>query len=211
MKKNKTVAYALAATLLVGGTFLGTKALFTDRVDDVGELAISTGDVDIEVLESSQWELARNGNEHYDGTTVGGDTGTTEGTLPDGGDAKDLSLTPFANNLKPGDVLTKTVTVKNEGTLIAELGIIKDETKMKQQLGVLSGLIDASNGELNKKTLKPGEQAEVNLTLTVKDEESLHNISGHNKDDIENTVVKLTDAWTLTAKQQNTKIQNPLN
>ena len=30
MKKNKTIAYMLAATLLVGGTFLGTKALFTD-------------------------------------------------------------------------------------------------------------------------------------------------------------------------------------
>ena len=28
MKKNKTIAYMLAATLLVGGTFVGTKAWF---------------------------------------------------------------------------------------------------------------------------------------------------------------------------------------
>ncbi len=41
MKKNKTIAYMMAAMLLVGGTFVGTKALFTDQVDATGEISIS--------------------------------------------------------------------------------------------------------------------------------------------------------------------------
>ena len=72
MKKNKTVAYALAATLLVGGTFLGTKALFTDKVDTVGELSISTGDVDIVAEVTQDWTLDRNGYEPNTGTSDGG-------------------------------------------------------------------------------------------------------------------------------------------
>ena len=48
MKKKKVAALALAASLLVGGTFIGTKALFTDSIENVGEISISTGDLDIE-------------------------------------------------------------------------------------------------------------------------------------------------------------------
>ena len=68
MKKNKTIAYMLAAALLVGGTFVGTKALFTDKIETAGELQISTGDVNIEIIEPSKWALIRNGNELKEGT-----------------------------------------------------------------------------------------------------------------------------------------------
>ena len=43
MKKNKTIAYMLAATLLVGGTFAGTKALFESKVTAQTDLVITTG------------------------------------------------------------------------------------------------------------------------------------------------------------------------
>lgn len=52
MKKNKTIAYALAATLLVGGTFAGTKALFTDSdVIQNDNLTVTTGVVDVDIEE----------------------------------------------------------------------------------------------------------------------------------------------------------------
>lgn len=51
MKKNKTIAYALAATLLVGGTFAGTKAWFTDKEVVDNKLNITTGTLDIDVTD----------------------------------------------------------------------------------------------------------------------------------------------------------------
>ena len=119
----------LAATLLVGGTFLGTKALFTDKVDVASELAISTGDVDIEVVGTNDWVLDRNGKEFSGDRTTGitdeereYNTGVTiehgggSNTQETGGDV-------FANNLKCGDRLYKEIIIQNQGTLIADTTI----------------------------------------------------------------------------------------
>lgn len=213
MNKNKTVAYTLAATLLVGGTFLGTKALFTDKVDTVGELSISTGDVDIKVLDSSQWKLNRNGAEYKDGTTVQSDESDNDGELPEvsGGNDNFNTDKPLANNLKPGDVLTKEVTIQNVGTLMASLNLEQDANKMNEQLDVLKGLIKAKQTDVKindtdgNGLLSPEETATFTLTLEVSEESnSQHNATeGHNKDSIENVQVNLTDAWVLTATQQN--------
>ncbi|WP_455537590.1 hypothetical protein [Terrisporobacter sp.] len=201
MRKNKTIAYMLAVTLLVGGTFLGTKALFTDKINTVGELSISTGDVDIKVIEDAGWILDRNGNEHADGSTVFGETGTGEGTLVDGGD-NFTTDNPLANNLKPGDILTKTIKVQNQGTLIAELDLTNN-ADVQNRLGDLKDLITATGEILGDKTeLLPGETATLKLKLEVNNEGGDHNKDGYNTDDIEDYKVDLNGAWVLTATQQ---------
>lgn len=65
MKKNKMIAYALAATLLVGGTFAGTKALFTNEATIDNDLVIETGKVDIQAVNDTGWIL--NGEKSYEG------------------------------------------------------------------------------------------------------------------------------------------------
>lgn len=185
MKKNKTIAYALAATLLVGGTFLGTKALFTDKVDVAGELKISTGDVDIEVKNQTDWILDRNGEESNTGTNH------VEGSL---------------DNIKPGDVLTKEITIKNTGTLIAEVNLVRNE---EVTLGVLDGFLTLEEtldkgDNVDNLTLNPDQEKTVELKIFA-DGPGLHNKDGYNTDEIEKETVNLTSAWTLNAKQQDPK------
>lgn len=196
MKKNKTLAYMLAATLLVGGTFVGTKALFTDVEQVAGELKISTGDVDIEVINDTNWILDRNGNEFADGSTVKGETGIGPINLPE--------TETFANNIKPGDVLTKEITIKNAGTLIANVDLVRNE---EVSLGVLEGFLTLEetlvNGQnVDSATLIPGEEIKVELKISANGP-GLHNTDGsYNKDSIEEQTIDLTNAWTLEAVQQ---------
>ena len=230
MKKNKTVAYMLAATLLVGGTFLGTKALFTDKLDSIGELAISTGDVDIEVTGIGTWTLTRNGVDLQDGTSNINDIGGTNGFAPIHKDNKEdtkpegvTDNTPFANNLKMGDVLTKTVTVENKGTLNAVLDLkqIEENGNIPEKLKNIIELqedytVNHKDGHLiaNNNILEPGETATVTLTISLKEEpEQLHNSAkgnSANDDGIEDTVINLTNRWELSANQvtETTQIQN---
>ncbi|MGL5328942.1 MAG: hypothetical protein ACRDD7_06715 [Peptostreptococcaceae bacterium] len=219
MKKNKTLAYALAATLLVGGTFLGTKALFTDTLDTVGELAISTGDVDIEVIANedgatNEWVLNRNGSELSDGTNTELKEEDKPGLVPSisGGEDtwENITASKKANNLKPGDVLEKTITVQNQGTLVADLDLTTNED-IKSKLGPLSDLIEVS-GTINDddEILNPGDKTTLTLTLTVTNKGGQHNkqdsidtSKGYNTNGIENHKVDLKNAWELIATQQN--------
>lgn len=214
MKKNKTIAYMLAAALLVGGTFAGTKALFTDSIKAVGELKISTGDVDIEITDTptipygNEWRLYRNGNELKEGTNIIDPLGK-DGFAP-GNDSNTVDTapeTPFANNLKPGDILEKIVEVKNIGTLNAKLHL--DSTKVSEKLGDLKDFInvEASNSNIEypkgaNGILEPGKIATVKLRLTVNTEqEYAHDKKGINSDEQEDAIVDLTDAWVLRATQ----------
>lgn len=211
MKKNKTVAYMLAATLLVGGTFVGTKALFEDKVDVAGELSISTGDVDIEVVGENKWKLNRNGAEYSEGTNIDSDENDIDGVAPTE-DLKEVASANFANNLKPGDKITKDITVKNKGTLVAEVTLGNHFGEDQSKLGVLNGLIKPSQTvegktpQNGKYILQPGEEIKINLSLDVDGGGQHENIAtgvNYNADNIENAVVDLNDAWTLNAVQQN--------
>ncbi len=194
MKKNKTIAYALAATLLVGGTFLGTKALFTDQLDTIGELAISTGDVDIKVKETTGWQITRNGEENED---------TSHGSKPDYG------------NIKPGDKLEKTVVVQNAGTLrIGDLALNHDDAKIPNDLRKFLTLTEKTqiNDENKNGEFDPNETATITLTVKA-DGPGMHNTAegvteeekskSFNKDTIEEQTFNLNNAWTLIATQQN--------
>lgn len=201
MKKNKTVAYMMAAMLLVGGTFVGTKALFTDSIENIGEISISTGDLDIQA-DDANWVLDRNGTEHGDGTNNVEDP-EGNGESMDENMSNDITRTKsFANNLKPGDKLIKKVMVTNKGTLaVGNLSVTKNEDNIN--LGPLEGLITVSEGKLGKTSLIPGESTELQLEIVVKNQGGQHNKEGYNTDDIENATIRLKDAWTLNATQQN--------
>lgn len=218
MKKNKTIAYMLAATLLVGGTFVGTKALFTDQTTVAGELKISTGDLDIEVINSGTWELERNGEEHKDGTTIT-DSSTIGGTdrLDEDKNGQTNEKVPngnFANNLKPGDILTKTVTIQNKGTLVATNVTVNTVNKS----GLYDGLLKLTSTALDKSVLNPGDTATFELVLEVNDvggkhgSESINDDQGEpkkefNTDNQENKIINLDELvglWQLSATQQNT-------
>lgn len=205
MKKNKTIAYMMAAMLLVGGTFAGTKALFTDKVDAAGEISISTGDVDVVAIDDEGWILNRNGKEYSDGTK-----GITDmkGKVGDIGKLSDAEFNAskgenaFANNLKPGDKLSKKVTIKNNGTLNSKISI--DNTKkLEQQLNDLNGLIEVNVNNIKGGILKPGETTDIVLELIVNDVESTHNNTEdkYNHDMTEDMVLDLSGAWTIDAKQ----------
>lgn len=192
MKKNKTIAYALAATLLVGGTFLGTKALFTDKIDSVGELSISTGDVDIDAKVVQDWNLDRNGYEPNTGTSLGGRLAQHE-------------------NLKTGDIITKKINITNKGTLKAIVTL--DENKQitdklpagiefKAEFKDSKGNVISNGAPMD---MEIGNSATVDLKLEVVGGGE-HNADGSlNSDDQEKTILELRDSYVLNAVQQDPK------
>ena len=119
MKKNKTIAYMLAAALLVGGTFVGTKAYFTDSVESKTNLILSMGDVDVSA-EDTEWKYE---------TTVHGKKEATAFRL--------LNSDSFMN-VKPGDKFIKEVIIKNSSNidtdLVIEGGDVKAGTKLAEAI-----------------------------------------------------------------------------
>lgn len=190
MKKNKTVAYMLAATLLVGGTFLGTKAMFTDKVDVAGEVSISTGDVDIAVAEDNEWILKSNGaDENKNGEAD-------------------------FDNLKTGDILTKEVVLKNNGTLKAIVNLEKNEdmiSQLPEGFEYTAKLMEEISGDSESvpvyrpvgkdHVMKPGETVLVKLNLKVTGG-GQHNQSGSlNSDKQEQQIIDLENSYILDATQ----------
>lgn len=106
MKKNKTIAYMLAATLLVGGTFAGTKAWFTAKETVDTSFNITTGSIDIETKDE-EWVV----------------------TTPEGEKTEMIVRPGSGINFKPGDSLEKRVTIKNTGELAQKLEINRKDVK----------------------------------------------------------------------------------
>ncbi|MDU4935801.1 MAG: hypothetical protein E6X43_10855 [Peptostreptococcaceae bacterium] len=182
MKKNKTIAYMMAAMLLVGGTFVGTKALFTDQVDATGEISISTGDVDIEVVNDAKWEIDRQGS---------GDENI--GSLP--GELADF------DNLKYGDTLTKTIEIENKGTLKAVVSLNENHEVTKRLPDAIQYTAKFIDGKDNV-VLNRGDRQKVELKIHVTDG-GKHNESEKsiNSDSQEQDIIVLTNGYTLDAKQ----------
>lgn len=159
MKKNKTVAFMLAATLLVGGTFMGTKALFTDNVTANNDLVITMGNLNLDIVEG-KWENTNPGQE------------TTQG---EGEKSNEFS------NAKPGDVFRKKITVKNEGSLKRKLSISKTGRHPILPQGM--SFDDAELMELDGLVLRAGEVShEYYITLTIdKSLGGVYEEEGYNK------------------------------
>lgn len=116
MKKNKTIAYLLAATLLVGGTFVGTKAWFSDKVETDNGIKITMGTLDLQLKENGAkeegqntgWKLIRDENIISD--SLGNKKESS--VASENGDIKKEHI-----NIRPGDYFEREFTVKNTGSL----------------------------------------------------------------------------------------------
>lgn len=185
MKKNKTLAYMLAASLLVVGTFVGTKALFTDSIDAVGELSISTGDVDIDAQVIQDWKLERNGEEPNTGTSDKG------------------RLAQF-DNLKTGDKLTKKIEIINKGTLKAVVNLKEEESitgKLPDGIEYTATLKNNYNQDINGSVIAPGYNGIVEFTIEVVDGGKHNSENSLNSDKQEETIIQLNDSYVLEAQQ----------
>ena len=139
MKKNKTIAYMLAATLLVGGTFVGTKAWFTDTKTSHSDLIITTGNLGIDIIDYEEWFSANKDNEAL----------TTNGK--------------YFENVKPGEGFGKIVVVENQGTLATKLSV---EGGNITDNGILTIESDHER-QLDGEILNPGEKKHFEIGVTL--------------------------------------------
>ena len=187
MNKKRIISYVMAAALLVGGTFAGTKALFTDVVDAAGEISISTGDVDLKEEVVKPWTLVRNGDEinmSSDGTKA------------------------IFDNLKTGDIITKEVLVKNVGTLDALVEFDGNEEVLKnlpEGIEYTAVATMKQGGVLGHAPIpmKPSNVVKIQLEIKVTGG-GKHNEEGSlNSDDQERTKIDLRNSYILKATQKN--------
>lgn len=144
MKKNKTIAYALAATLLVGGTFVGTKALFTDKAEAYNDLVITMGKLDINVQEG-EWIIENDNTE-----------------------ASNLTNNDRFTNVKPGDSFLKEVTITNNGTLDQVIDVTRGDKSGEYTDSIRVG--ETITSEFDGKKLAPGESAKAFINVKIMDD-----------------------------------------
>lgn len=133
----------LAATLLVGGTFVGTKAWFTDKVDAKNDLVITTGTLDVEFEDDwcEQW-----------------------GVIGTGTEAKKVGNNVY-ENVKPGDGFIKGVAITNKGTLSTKLSVEGGQVKEGKEDMPFTIEYQGLN-DLNGKILEPNETVYFNINGT---------------------------------------------
>lgn len=142
MRKNKTIAYALAATLLVGGTFLGTKALFTDSDTATNDLVITMGEIGIDVNEDAKW-IVKDQN----------------------GEVREVAEGKEFTHLKTGDTLVKNITITNTGDLHRKITVEQEGMAPVLPSGV--EFVDSSLTEVNDLVVEPNATRKTQLELKV--------------------------------------------
>ena len=183
MKKNKTIGFMMAAVLLVGGTFMGTKALFTDKATASNDLVITMGNLDINTKEEP-WEV-----------TTSTDTGTEV--------TKEASKITDA---KPGDRFLKKVTIKNDGSLNQKLDIKRTGDSDDYPNTIKVG---QTIEKLNGAVLEPGKSVDTYIEVAIDknmggeyEGKDSQNLSSKAKFDFN----KLTQMFEINATQTN---ENP--
>lgn len=155
MKKNRIMAYALAGALLIGGTFTGTKAWFSDSASAKSDLVITMGNLDLNVQYEGSWIK----NEDSEATLEVDDFDNFKVLL---------------SNAKPGDKITREINVINDGTLamdlVAEATQIDGLNVTLDYVGA-SDFIDYNEKEQGKVwevgNLKKGEYVAFKITIEV--------------------------------------------
>ncbi|MGL6106254.1 hypothetical protein [Romboutsia sp.] len=192
MKKNKTIAFVMAAGLLIGGTFAGTKAWFTDQEVVNNDLVITTGDIEVDANdEEEKWvpvykTIDGEYTQFYDKAAPG----TSKVEVKEDGANKSFT------NVRPGDVFRKEINVKNTGTL-------NQIVKTSGGDDVDGDNFEVISGSITNYTLKPGEATSFQILVKVSEAMDSKKRSGS-----ENTEFILEKAMTpivIEANQVNKK------
>ncbi|WP_238882493.1 CalY family protein [Clostridium sp. YIM B02551] len=118
MNKKSIGALLLSASLLVAGT-ASTFAYFTNTAD-TNTQTITLGDVHVSFTAQTQWKLLASGVDldHFTRNNFSNLLNKNDEILPSGDNV---------SNVAPGDVLTKTFTLKNDGKLDAKVKLSLDD------------------------------------------------------------------------------------
>ncbi len=185
MKKNKTIGFMMAAVLLVGGTFMGTKALFTDKAEATNNLVITMGNLDINTKEED-WQIV---------TT--NDIGT-----------ETIKNASNITNVKPGDRFLKKVTITNDGSLNQKLDIQRTGTSADYPKEILVG---DTIKLLKGKVLEPGKSVNTYIDVVVTPE-MVGDFNAEGSQNKANKPIfdfnKLTPKFEIKATQTNEKSSN---
>ncbi|MBO3444221.1 SipW-dependent-type signal peptide-containing protein [Clostridium sp. CCUG 7971] len=185
MKKNKTIAYMLAATLLVGGTFMGTKAFFTDSATASNDLVITMGNVDL-LVEEGPWKNENEGTE-------ASQSKNSEGNI--------------FKNVKPNDRFIKEMTIKNNGSLKQVIKLNRGEVSEKYPNILKVG--ETITSEIGAdKTLNPGEEIKAYINVQVmSDVDHKFNEDGsiNNENKPSFDFNKLVPTFEINAEQEGTR------
>ncbi|MGL6106247.1 hypothetical protein [Romboutsia sp.] len=178
MRKNKTIAFTLAAMISVGAGALGTKGLFTDKETETNKFTITIGDLDVKSEVTKEWYVKSAGDKNIEGQPI----------------------SEVNNKLQPGDVLAKDIKISNIGSLNQEIiitagnrtsvdGFIVDDTDFRN-----IKRISAGNNEIATITLTL-DSTMVDDKYNMKGEQANHTI------DLDNIV----GTYTIDAKQADTQ------
>lgn len=171
MKSKKLMGLFLAAAVATGAAAIGSQAWFTDSVTTDANLTVSMGVLDIELEEleeDEQWWVK-----------VGTETDEENGDVvyPNG--------TDYFSNVRPGDTFTRTIPVRNEGTLtakvdiaLADLSTVVVGQDVKGNNLLFNDVFELVTEGTGIVEIERGELQEVNLELQIK--EDLGNIANAN-------------------------------
>lgn len=187
MKKNKIVAFAIAGALLVGGTFAGTKAWFTDSATEKSDLVITTGNIDVETIVRDEWTSGY--LEEKEGAGIVATKDDTTEAKPDGKGG--------FTNVRPGDKFFKTIAVKNNGSLAQKLNVSGGDDKYENDSFAITSTAKSFVG--TGRVLQPGEAVHFFIEVEVLEQTgNSEQNTGFNLEDTMNPIV-------ITADQINNK------
>lgn len=200
-QRRKLAIVALFLSLMFGASIYGTYAYFKSSAQISGNVTVTTGNIKVEALNTDAWKYVPdqnnpdiNGNGNFSGQA-------------------DLNV----NNIRPGDAFTKTVTVRNAGSLTQNLTLVKGNA-----LASLAGspfrftissnvslqdLPDGSGWTLNN--VKPGQEIIITLSLALPAETqngASGNSNEYNKDTPNSFGINLNGTFLqITATQPNAR------
>ena len=170
MKKNKIIAYLISGSLLVGGTFIGTKSWFTDSGTVDNSLIVTMGSFDLDIIENKDVKNNPEGWVHYR-------------------NGKGESIKTEANghvftNIKPGDQFIRTVTFKNNGTLdqrvTLDLSNFKGEVPSGFMLNTnMGGFPGATTDGITYKDIQAGDEVTIKMSIKVNKDMKIEGYSGN--------------------------------
>lgn len=179
MNKSKIISIILGILLIGGGTFVGTKAWLKDQKSINNDLVITTGTFKLDVKIPDKWEIIST-----DGTEI---TNTEDNN--------------GFNNVRPGDKFKKTITLKNEGSLIQHLTVSQPTNLSYNPYFKIVEVKYNNIEDIHNKELKSKESKTFDIAVSTKPEQ----MENGKHEEIEIDLSKIISPIIIDSKQVNEK------